>query len=546
MTNNYRKKMTFNKIKNKFEPLYLVIFFYAIFVALNLIYGKTIMDSDASSEMILARLLNKEKALISNNWFYSTELRVLGINIFYRIGLLLFPNNWHLARVFGQSLLMAINVVSMIYMLNSIGFGKKSYYIAAILELPLGIWNIIYSYYEGFYLINTIFIYPIIGLFFKYIDTKKIKYLLLSTIVNFLFGLNGIKALLYISVPLFVVGLILYLNKIINDNDYDIRQDSKERVALKISFINLFSSLIGTGVYKYLCYLYEFDSNKAYKWVNFDFSKILTQFGGFLSNVGYPNNDYFDVNIDVMSIRGLLGCFSLVIIFLYIVSNIIIIKKYNKISINEKYIYCICFISVLFSVVAQSCMMPYTFAYYYLPLLFTIFIVIEISLELFNTKKTFIKNTIRLLIIISVCLSSLSCILWFNDCHPRKNDDLNSIVQYMSNNNIEKVYGTFWNSNIITELTNGEVETYTYIYDENGFNIRKWLQEKEHISNFPYKNVYIIVEKGLLDEDLIAKTDGFQIVVENGSLLLINADWIDSFIDFYNANIETDEDIVGI
>ena len=57
----------------------------------QLVPGKWIVDSDLASEMILSDLLNKEGSIISHNWFYSTELKVVNLQWFYRLGLLLFP-----------------------------------------------------------------------------------------------------------------------------------------------------------------------------------------------------------------------------------------------------------------------------------------------------------------------------------------------------------------------------------------------------------------------------------------------------------------------
>ena len=43
----------------------------------QIVPGKWIVDSDLASEMILSDLLNREGSIISQNWFYSTELKVV-------------------------------------------------------------------------------------------------------------------------------------------------------------------------------------------------------------------------------------------------------------------------------------------------------------------------------------------------------------------------------------------------------------------------------------------------------------------------------------
>ena len=42
-----------------------------------------LLDSDMSSEMVLAQLLAKENAALSTHWYYSTELRVLNTQLLY-------------------------------------------------------------------------------------------------------------------------------------------------------------------------------------------------------------------------------------------------------------------------------------------------------------------------------------------------------------------------------------------------------------------------------------------------------------------------------
>ena len=57
-------------------PWILLVCGYLGTVALLALVGRPYLDSDASSEMVLANLLNQEGTLLSTNWWYSSELRV--------------------------------------------------------------------------------------------------------------------------------------------------------------------------------------------------------------------------------------------------------------------------------------------------------------------------------------------------------------------------------------------------------------------------------------------------------------------------------------
>ena len=73
-----------------------------------------------ASEMVLADLLNKEGKIISTNWYYSTEIRIIGQFLFYKPLLKLFPYNWYLVRTLTQSVLTLLTGISYLYLATAI------------------------------------------------------------------------------------------------------------------------------------------------------------------------------------------------------------------------------------------------------------------------------------------------------------------------------------------------------------------------------------------------------------------------------------------
>lgn len=55
--------------------------FFQIFFMWN--HVDHLIDSDMSSEMVLGRLLAKENTIISKNWYYATELRVINTQLIF-------------------------------------------------------------------------------------------------------------------------------------------------------------------------------------------------------------------------------------------------------------------------------------------------------------------------------------------------------------------------------------------------------------------------------------------------------------------------------
>lgn len=115
----------------------------------QLVPGKWIVDSDLASEMILSDLLNKEGSIISHNWFYSTELKVVNLQWFYRLGLLLFPDDWHLARAFGMAVTLALYAACMLFFVKCARLGRPGLWMVGTLLWPFGQHYLVYAIYGG-------------------------------------------------------------------------------------------------------------------------------------------------------------------------------------------------------------------------------------------------------------------------------------------------------------------------------------------------------------------------------------------------------------
>ena len=79
-----------------------------------------IINSDMSSEMVLAKqLADQGKWILSDNWFYSTELRVVNTQLISAF-LFRFTDNWQLVRVVSTIILYMICGVSVAFLGKSL------------------------------------------------------------------------------------------------------------------------------------------------------------------------------------------------------------------------------------------------------------------------------------------------------------------------------------------------------------------------------------------------------------------------------------------
>ena len=88
---------------------------------------------------------------------------------------------------------------------------------------------------------------------------------------------------------------------------------------------------------------------------------------------------------------------------------------------------------------------------------------------------------------------------------------IHNTVAFLEDNGYTEGYGTFWNSDVITELSNGDIEMRT-VDNLDTLNIYEWLQETDHKDTQPTGKVFIICSKdeynsGINDWKIKALTD---------------------------------------
>ena len=178
----------------------------------QLVPGRWIVDSDLASEMILADLLNREGSVISHNWFYSTELKVVNLQWFYRLGLLLFPDDWHLARTFGMAIALALYAAAMLFFVKCAGLGRPGLWMVGTLLWPFGQHYLVYAIYGGYYLVYTFFYMLVLALVLRSLTADK-KHCalqwLLACLITAVAGMNGVKQLMVFHAPLCLAAAVL-------------------------------------------------------------------------------------------------------------------------------------------------------------------------------------------------------------------------------------------------------------------------------------------------------------------------------------------------
>ena len=173
------------------------------------------IDSDTSSELVLARHWIETKRILSEDWLYGSEIRLLHVQLIY-VPLMLLLENWLLVRYFGALIMQALFLLSFACLVHAAGKDKRFFFRgAAMLLLPVSVSYGRIVLYHNHYLPNiTISFFLIaISLYFtgevNWCSKKTWIRLLLLAMFSFAGGLNSIRQLMITHTPLLLIAVVL-------------------------------------------------------------------------------------------------------------------------------------------------------------------------------------------------------------------------------------------------------------------------------------------------------------------------------------------------
>lgn len=454
------------------------------------------LDSDMASEMILADILNKEHSVsgLTHSWYYSTELRFLQMQWFYRIGLLLFPHNWHMARVISMMLAIALLGFGVWLLFFATGLRDYGVWAAAFCFFPGGGWYFFQTLYGGYYLpyiLISLFTISLILLLIKEIKLKKkVFYTIMILFLGLASGLNGVKQLMVFYVPLIISALCILLFEIHTNSErkklgWDIVREKCFLYFLFCVSTSLFSGLGYLINSRILSKMYVFKSYDEYKIQEDSFFGFLKKY---IWSFGYADDK---VLLSVQGIASMCGViFGLIVMF----SGIRLLSRYRQLSFEEKCITTAAVASIIFN--------AFIFSYvdgkiqYFQPIvpMGIILVVLEIKTENFILEKSrFISVNLAIVLLL---IASVGTIINENDdpIHEyRAEPELYNTVSSLKELGYTQGISTFWTANILTELSDGEINMWT-LTAKQSMEFRSWLQRRDHISNPPKGRFFLIIK----------------------------------------------------
>jgi hypothetical protein len=477
-------------------PWLFLIMGYLFSVAFMAKYGRSYLDSDMASEMVLADLLNKDGGLLSTNWFYSTELRVAYVQMAFRLGLLIFPANWHAARVFSVAVLMAALAAVYLFFAFSAGFRRLGVWSCAALMWPFGYWYLFLSSFGSYYIPHMIFVMLPLALALRWAKNggrwQQWLDMLLLIAVSFVGGLNGVRMLMNCFLP-FALAASVLLGLRIYEKPLTLRNgQAKELRELRLFLAAFFASLAGLAGYlvndKILSQTHYFRRFTERAWGKMDAPGWLAAMGDFFSLFGYQDG------IPLFSVSGVCVAFGLVTAAAIACSAVRLLLRWKTLSFGQQAVVAF-FWSTL---VLDGAIYAFTSGAqgynnsYWLPVVPLGFAVLQAEGETEEFRVPSLRRLAAVAFAACILLTSIGSVKYFLDVPLRAVSGMEEVSQWLVDNGYTEGYGTFWNCNVVTELTSGRVEMWN-VKDLPSMEVNPWLQQRNHDTEMPKGRTFVLV-----------------------------------------------------
>ena len=467
--------------------LFLVAVF-CITVAVYVKYGHHNLNADVSSDMVLAELLNREGALLSENWYYSTELRVVNSVPVYQLGLKLLPDDWHMARSFSIAVLLIILAATMIYMGRGAGLRVSPIFAAGAMMMPIGAVQAFLLTYGEFYTAYIALTFVIVGLVLRLPRRKGlIRRLVLLAVMSFWGGLNGVRMPMQCGAPLLLAcawGVWDALREA--ESPMQALHTPQTRMALGAGVSGAAMVAAFLINWLYLSRRYTFRQYGGAAMGPFDADTFLVQLRYFAGYFGY------DDGVRLLSARGIGNLLTLALLAALVwalIKHLRCTRKDAQMRLLGDFSVCALVVGLTLNAVLGEHENAYSIAYY-LSGVFALVMVLFAQVERLDCRMTCLRTLCSLAVAGIFVWQSAEYML----CDLRTTEtEHERAAAWLVDNGYTQGYATFWNGNVLTECSNGQLEL--YVYDSwYSYEPYPWLQEKAHLTELPQGRVFVYVE----------------------------------------------------
>lgn len=476
---------------NLFQIFSLLIFLICLFGTYFYVRARKnyTLSSDDSCSLILGEILASENKLMTKNWYYSTEIRVLGTNVFYSLFFRL-TNSWHRVRMLSLISMYFLLAISYFGMGRAFRFKKYFFLSAAVFFIPIS--DVYYQivlkgahYFPA--IITSIQVVSFAEFFLRLNGKKKWIFLVFNFIFSILIGLSGARQLLVTYIPLAAAAFLIFL------------ADKKDEYKnwLVFALTDLVGSVIGYEINAQIfskIYSYETWNNISFS--GFDSVRFDEIINGFLFSFGYTPENIFSLEVLLSNAVGILWIFLTAYAIWYVLKH--------KQRVSSRLYRLSVFTLTLFLIFILFYIFTDAFHHYRynLPLIIFAFPLTALFLEEVGWKRI-ICSALYLGLVLAAVVSGI--LYYKSSWNVDQNEELRKIVDFLVSEGYENGYSSYWRSNIVTEFSNGRIDVWDIIDDSNDqafLRVKdidqtfRWLQKVSHDTTHPAGKLFLLFTAG--------------------------------------------------
>ena len=458
-------------------------------------FSGNFIDSDISSELVLAKLLSQEENILSKNWFYSTEIKVFNDQLIFAPLFLVFES-WQMVRTVGSAIILALMLIAYIYLARSLHISwALSFFSAGVLCLPLSA-GYTYGVLTGiFYAPYVFFTFLTLAFLVRAANVKKgFRYficLLFACAASFASALAGVRQIFVFALPAAVAAvMLLFTHK---------GQITKQDGSWAFAKAAVLSCIAGAGGYyvnktvllaNYSFCDYGFDTfGRDLLFTEFSIGGVETFLNNTFEMLGYRTGGLFSGYIIYNALFALL-------LLLSVVAVLVILRR-SEYDAAEKGT-ALTFVFGLLLIAGVTCFTDMDkLGRYAIPVMALLVPVITILLNRWEADR-------RLCGLLVVVMAGLFAVTSANtyriNAQTDANVQLKDVYEYLSEKDYTEGYSSFWSGNVLTELSDGKIDMRVvgtdYILKNEDFgNVYHWLQLKEHEDIEPKGKFFVLLTK---------------------------------------------------
>ncbi len=440
-------------------------------ILLNHQMSTTFLDADTSSDMVLGHLLSEEGGILSSNFYYSTELRVFHFQILHAL-LFHLTDDWSTVRFVASVILVLFLGLSYGYMAKQMGLKWKTiFFTTGLMLLPGTAIHARFLLFHNHYVPSISMSFLILGLLLSLLNKPQAKTVVKGlkigflVLISFLSGLNGVRQMLTTFAPLvlacgYLVAKAFWENQGI--------QGAKERqrlwmpvlwceLAVAAAFVGF---LINSMV---LAKLYDFKSYNQLILTDPSFVQLEEILRQFLYAFGYQPGG------PALSLDGIVSVGCVLCSALVVVAAFHLAKRAQNGLTREQTLPTF-FLASLFINTMVFWFTPVVGQSYYLPVIVFAIPVMALFLQRKEGHAPWLRPAAWFFALVWLASSVIMGNYFVQrpiETHLRYGwlgfedlylvDELTPAIEYLEENELTLGYGTFWNCNVATELSDGKI-----------------------------------------------------------------------------------------